>query len=151
MDLDEYRKSHRIRDQQRSGTRAFYEDAAKKCENEYLRNMFLDFAAEEKRHKVMLEDILSSGAMGFTVDGTKDYHVSSTVDKPMLSTVMKPADAIALAMKNEEEAMNLYLDLSDDSTDLTQKKVFKDLATMERDHKFKMEKAFVDIGFPEVW
>jgi len=64
---------------------------------------------------------------------------------------MKPADAIALAMKKEEEAMNLYLSLAESCKDEAQKQIFKDLAAMERGHKFKMEKAFVDIGYPEVW
>ena len=31
------------------------------------------------------------------------------------------------------------------------KKIFLDLAAMEQGHKRKMEDAFVDIGFPEVW
>jgi len=131
--------------------RTFYEEVSQTCEDEYLKRMFLDFAEEENRHKLMLEDILSGGVMGFTVAGTKDYNVASTVDKPVLSIKMTPADAIALAMKNEEEAMNLYMRLAEDSIDPKQKKVFQDLATMERGHKFKMEKAFVDIGYPEVW
>lgn len=129
----------------------FYEDVARKCEDEYLKSMFLGFAQEEKMHKLILEDILSEGVKGFIFKGTKDYNVSLAVDKPGLSIHMKPADAIALAMKNEEEAMNLYMRLADDSSDPKQKKIFEDLATMERGHKFKMEKAFVDIGYPEVW
>lgn len=32
-----------------------------------------------------------------------------------------------------------------------QKKIFLELAEMEREHKAKMESAFVDIGYPEVW
>ncbi len=64
---------------------------------------------------------------------------------------MKPADAIALAMKNEEEAMKQYSVLADACSDHDLKNVFLDLAAMEREHKFKMEKAFVDIGYPEVW
>ena len=31
------------------------------------------------------------------------------------------------------------------------KKVFLDLAVMELGDKLKMEKAFVNIGYPEVW
>jgi rubrerythrin len=30
-------------------------------------------------------------------------------------------------------------------------KIFLELAAMERDHKAKLEAAFVDIGYPEVW
>ena len=64
---------------------------------------------------------------------------------------MKPADAIALAMKNEEEAMELYTWLAQGCDDPEQRRVFEDLAAMERDHKFKMENAFVDIAYPEAW
>jgi rubrerythrin len=34
---------------------------------------------------------------------------------------------------------------------LDRKKLFYELAAMERGHKSKMESAFVDIGYPEVW
>ena len=39
-------------------------------------------------------------------------------------------------------------DLCDDAD---KRQVFLDLAAMERDHKLKMETAFTDIGYPEVW
>ena len=41
-----------------------------------------------------------------------DYKVAETVDMPRLSLDMKPAEAIALAMKKEEEAMRMYLSLA---------------------------------------
>lgn len=64
---------------------------------------------------------------------------------------MKPVDAIALAMKKEEAAMQQYTRLAQASMDAEQKKIFLELAEMEREHKTKMEAAFVDIGYPEVW
>ena len=64
---------------------------------------------------------------------------------------MKPADAIAVVMKNEEDAMNLYLWLAEGCDDTDQKKVFEGLAAMEREHKFKVENSFVDIACPEIW
>ena len=80
-----------------------------------------------------------------------DYHVAENVDRPKLSTAMKPADAFALAMKNEEDAMNHYTNLAAAVSDAEMKKIFHELAAMEKEHKFSMEKAFVDIGYPEVW
>ena len=64
---------------------------------------------------------------------------------------MQFADAIALAMKKEESAMRQYTQLADASEDSAQKQIFLELAAMEREHKAKMEAAFVDIGYPEVW
>jgi len=64
---------------------------------------------------------------------------------------MNLKDAIGLAMKNEEIAMKKYQMLADDCTDAELKKVFTSLAAMEQDHKFKMENAFVEVAYPEVW
>ncbi|MCP3954519.1 MAG: rubrerythrin, partial [Desulfobacterales bacterium] len=54
-------------------------------------------------------------------------------------------------MKNEEDAMRQYQQMAAACDDPDKKRVFEDLAAMERGHKNKMEKAFVDIGYPEVW
>ena len=113
--------------------------------------MFKKFAEDEKGHEKILKGILSKDTIDQYFDESTDYKVAETVDKPTLSTDMKPADAIALAMKNEEEAMKQYTDLAETCLDTTKKEVFLDLAAMERGHKLKMEKAFVDIGYPEVW
>lgn len=129
----------------------FYRDVSERVIDPYLKSMFEDFAREEKLHREILQRILDGGKIGQYFTEVRDYKVSETVEKPLLSTVMKPADALALAMKNEEEAMQLYQDLARECIDPEKKRVFNDLAAMERDHKFKMENAFVDIGYPEVW
>ena len=80
-----------------------------------------------------------------------DFHVAETVEQPVLSIDMKPADAIALAMKKEQAAMEHYTRLAQACTDSEQQRIFTELAAMEREHKARMESAFVDIGYPEVW
>ena len=60
-------------------------------------------------------------------------------------------DAIGLAMKTEEMAMIKYQKLANDTDDTELKAVFNSLATMEKDHKSKMENAFVEVAYPEVW
>ncbi|MGD8846967.1 MAG: ferritin family protein [Desulfobacteraceae bacterium] len=47
--------------------------------------------------------------------------------------------------------MRHYTELADVCTSAERKKLFYQLAAMEREHKNKMENAFVDIGYPEVW
>jgi rubrerythrin len=47
--------------------------------------------------------------------------------------------------------MRHYTELADVCTNPDRKKLFYELAAMERGHKNKMESAFVDIGYPEVW
>ncbi len=129
----------------------FYQAAAARIKEPYLKEMFQGFAKEEKGHEQLLRDILTKKTMALNFNETTDYKVAETVDEPRLSVEMKPADAIALAMKKEERAMNRYNQLAAACSDDDQKKVFVDLAAMERGHKLALEQMFVDIGYPEVW
>ncbi len=129
----------------------FYADLAAKVTDAHLKNMFQDFVKEEQKHEKILTRFRSEGVGHIHFKASPDFKVSETVPKPPVSADMQPADAIALAMKNEEEAMNHYVELADSCLDPEHKKVFLELASMERDHKNRMENAFVDIGYPEVW
>ena len=84
-------------------------------------------------------------------DETKDYKVAESIEKPKLSLGMKTADAIVLAIKNEEEAMEMYKKMAKCSIDAEQKKMFQSLANMEQGHKVKLEETFTNMAFPEVW
>lgn len=129
----------------------FYRDVAEKMTDAYLKQMFTEFVGEEKKHESILRGFTASIPEHLPFDENRDYKVAETVETPEVSSAMKPADAFALAMKKEEEAMKHYTALAHGCTDAEQKRIFLDLAAMERAHKFKMENAFVDIGYPEVW
>lgn len=130
----------------------FYQQVAQKVQDGHLKEMFTIFAQEELKHQKILEGFHNRADMAIHFASVPDYHISETVDNPTeLSISMKPADAIALAMKKEEAAMQHYTQLAEACNDDAQRNVFLELAAMERGHKSKMETAFVDIGFPEVW
>jgi rubrerythrin len=129
----------------------FYREAAERCKNAHLKAMFLTFAQEELRHRQILEGFRNSETTALSFAKVHDLHVAETVEEKALSIDMNPADAIALAMKKEEAAMRQYAQLAEATSDAAQQKIFRELAAMERGHKAKMEAAFVDIGYPEVW
>lgn len=129
----------------------FYRDAAARMQDGFLKELFAGFVTEEKKHEEILKGFAEAVPESLPFQENRDYKVAETVARPEVSEKMKPADAFALAMKKEEEAMHQYSVLADGCTDPEQAKVFRDLAAMEREHKFKMEQAFVDIGYPEVW
>ena len=151
MNLNEYKGIIKFAMENEVEAQRFYQDAAQKVENVQLKEMFSEFAQEEKRHREILKQIYISNRIGDYFDEDQDYRLAEKMDEPELSTDMKPADAIALAMKKEEEAMHQYTTLADSCPEPDKRKVFMDLAAMERGHKLKMENAFVDIGYPEVW
>jgi rubrerythrin len=128
----------------------FYAGVVEKVQDSNVKSIFEELANDEKDHRDFLEGVLSD-TKPISIDEAKDYKVSATVDKPTLSVSMKPADAIALAMKNEEEAMIMYMELADICTDKEQKELFESLARMERGHKFRLEEMYTNMAFPEVW
>ena len=151
MNLSEYKDVIKFAMANEVEAQKFYADAAEKLSNPALKKMFAQFSEEEKRHREILKEIYVSNTIGDYFEEGTDYNVSETVDEPELSMDMKPADAFALAMKKEEDAMVQYAALANECRDAEKKKVFLDLAAMERGHKRKMEDAFVDVGYPEVW
>lgn len=128
----------------------FYKGVAEVSGDSILKAIFKDLAEEEKKHKVVLESFMSNPKV-INFHDSIDYSVSKTVDKPTLSIEMKPVDAIALAMKDEEEAMNMYQMLATASKDQGQKDMFEALARMEKGHKVKLEETFTNMAFPEAW
>jgi rubrerythrin len=129
----------------------FYARVAEMTTNGHLKEMFTAFSREEQKHRRILEGFRNDPATVVSFEKVPDFGISETVPEPTLSADMRPADAIALAMKKEESAMRQYTRLADACNESAQRKVFLELAAMEREHKTKMESAFVDIGYPEVW
>ncbi|MCP4747756.1 MAG: ferritin family protein [Desulfobacteraceae bacterium] len=129
----------------------FYHQVAQKMNDRTLKQMFVTFAGEELNHMKILESFRDKKDMAVHFKKVPDFYVADTLEEPDLSIDMKPAEAIALAMKKEQAAMKHYTQLAEACTDQEQRKLFLELASMEKDHKHKMEQAFVDIGYPEVW
>lgn len=151
MNLSEFKDIMKFAIQSEVDARKFYEDVAGVLDDQSLKDMFTELANEEKSHQETLKRLYMSHAIEHFFEAGRDYHISETLEKPEVSENMKPADAIALAMKNEEEAMRQYTEMAEGCPDPEIKKVLLNLASMERNHKFKLENAFVDIGYPEVW
>lgn len=150
MTVEEYKRIIRMAITSEIEAYEFYAGVAEKVQKSNLKSIFEGLANEEKGHQDLLEGVLS-GAGPLSIDESKDYKVSATIDKPKLSVNMKPVDAIALAMKNEEEAMNMYTELAHICTDDREKDLFESLTRMERGHKFKLEEMYTNMAFPEVW
>jgi rubrerythrin len=128
----------------------FYQGFGEKMEDRNLRTIFLELAEEERKHRSSLEDLLSSGKP-IHFDEIRDYEISQTIERPKLSLNMKPSDAIALAIKNEEDAMTMYSELAKSIAPPDQKQMFESFARMEQQHKVKLEEIYIRIKFPEVW
>lgn len=150
MKTDEYKKIIKFAVDNEIEAYEFYKGVSDKVKDKGLKKIFAELAEEEAGHRELLEGLASGkGQMHF--DESRDYKVAESINKPKLSLSMKPADAIALAVKNEQEAMEMYKEMAGCSTNAGQKKMFQSLANMEQGHKFKLEETFTSMAFPEVW
>ncbi len=130
----------------------FYNKVSKKITTDLnLKKTFEEYAIEELKHKKFLEDFLEGDIHDFSIPNVTDYHVSETAEKPKISTEMKFVDVVTLAMKNEEEAMNMYLNLAKTCSNIQQKELFAELAKMEEMHKVKLEEIYTNAAYAEVW
>ena len=129
----------------------FYRDAAEKVDDDFLRETFEDLASEELEHKKFLQEFLVSEVEEIRLKEFSDYKISETIDKPELTVAMKFSDAIALAIKNEEEAMFMYQSLAEACVDKEHEKLFMGLMEMEKMHKAKLEEIYLNVAYGEVW
>jgi rubrerythrin len=150
MNAEDYRKTISMAISKEIEAYEFYSGVSSKVNDPSLKSIFSELAQEEEKHKLMLEGALSA-TKPMRFSEVSDYHIAETIDKPKLTLSMKPADAIALAIKNEEEAMLMYAELAQSSADEEQKQMFESLSRMEQAHKVKLEDVYTSMAFPEVW
>lgn len=131
---------------------AFYEELANKMQNPGVKQIFEELAEDEKGHATLIENYKKDPSLQDRFHKPMhDYKVAETQDMPPLSTDMLPRDAIALAMKREQEAANFYNALAQSAINPLEKGILESLANMELGHKQILENVFVEIGYPEVF
>lgn len=133
----------------------FYSDAATKVKTKDLRELFTELAVEELGHRTFLEKVLEQEAFSSPIKAQKtDFRLAEEAieEKPDLTTDMPFDDAIALAIKREEEAMALYQDLADKINDNKEMhEMFINLRNMEQAHKTRLESIYMNVAYSEVW
>ncbi|MEN6443281.1 MAG: ferritin family protein [Methanoregula sp.] len=129
----------------------FYRTISEKVKDKVLKSLFTELAGEEKQHREFLQGMLTKNVSSMHFDPKSDYKVGDALPAPALTADLKPIDGLVIAIKKELEAMQMYTQLANLSTDTEQKLLFSQLATMERGHKTRLEDLYVEMAFPEAW
>jgi rubrerythrin len=151
MDQNKYKKIISSAIEREVEANAFYSAVSKKAKDKNLKSIFSKLAEEEKEHKRTLEGFLAKAPEKMHFSESQDYKIADALVTPPLTADLKPVEGIVIAIKNELEAMQMYTQLANVSTDAAQKNIFLELATMERGHKSKLEDIYTNMAFPEVW
>lgn len=121
----------------------FYRDLAKQTNNASLKKTLTAFAGVEQGHKEKLQvaktnEVALAGDVGVVVDMKISDYLVEVVPGPNMSF----QDALVVAMKRENAAMELYSDLAGIVTDSGLKALFTKLAREEGAHKLSFETAY---------
>jgi rubrerythrin len=130
----------------------FYQSVTDKVKDKALKEIFAELAGEEKKHRELLQGMLTKDIAKMKFDPSHDYKVADILPTTKLSVDMKPIEGIIVAIKKELEAMQMYTQLAALSNDTETQFLFSQLANMERGHKARLEDIYTNMAFPEnVW
>jgi rubrerythrin len=129
----------------------YYKNVGEKVKDPAVKKLFEGLASEETKHRELLETFLTKDPADFRWKASRDYKIADTLETPKLTENLKPKDGIALAIKKEQLAMDMYNELADLSPEAEQERLFTQLANMEESHKARLEDLYSEIAYAEVW
>lgn len=124
----------------------FYTDLSKKESISSLKETFRELAQEEAKHVKMLTSLSKNKVAidSYEVKEITDLKISDYLTEMEYVEGMPMEDIITLAMKREEMAVKLYIDLAGKTKEQEAVKLFKLLAQEESEHKLTFEKMYDD-------
>jgi len=123
----------------------FYTDLAEKVDKKHLKEIFGQFALEEKSHKAKLQQV-KGGNLDLSPINQKimDLKIADSLMDVDLDTKFDYQAALIVAMKSEKASYKLYNDLAEMTDDKKIKEIFLGLAQEEAKHKLRFEIEYDD-------
>ena len=120
----------------------FYSELADRAEKTGMRQVLLDFATEEKRHKALLEAVKTGEHELSSEQEVLDLKISDYLVEVDASHDISYQDALIIAMKRERAAYKLYSDMAEKVQETHLREVFAGLAKEEAKHKLFFESEY---------
>ena len=117
----------------------FYSELSDAAKTDDMRQVFMEFAEEEIKHKQRLLKIKEEGFYKLEKEQITDLKIADFVVNVKPTPGMTYEDALILAMKKEKAAFKLYSALADRAPNAQLKDVFTGLAQEESKHKLRFE------------
>jgi len=122
----------------------FYTSLAGRAEKAGMKQVLLDFAEEEKRHKSILENVKNGEHELTPEQEVLDLKISDYLVEVDASDDISYQDALIIAMKRERAAYELYSDMAEKVPESHLKDVLVGLAKEEAKHKLFFESEYDD-------
>ena len=119
-----------------------YTAASKTVKRANVKDMLLEFAAQEEAHKQKLMGIDQEKVAETSIVNIPDLKIADYSDTVELTPDMDYRDLLTAAMKREEKAHNLYTTLASSADEPGLKRLFEMLAQEEAGHKLALEREY---------
>jgi len=117
----------------------FYTELSRQTNNEYMKEVFEQFAREEMGHKVKLLKVKNDGLNNQWVEKVNDMMIADYLVDLLPTPGMNYQEALIIAMKKEKAAYKLYMTLSEKTSNTELKNILIGLANEEAKHKLRFE------------
>ncbi|HEY5658555.1 MAG TPA: ferritin family protein [Myxococcota bacterium] len=117
----------------------FYTGLARRSEKAWMRDLLMDFAQEEARHKAKLLAVKEGQKLLSSDNRITDLKIADYLVDVEVSDDIGLQDALIVAMKREKAAYRLYTDLAMRVDDGELREIFLGLAHEEAKHKLYFE------------
>jgi rubrerythrin len=142
MEEGKFREIIRFAIEKEAEASDFYMRASQFVKFSGTRDLFLDFAKQEERHRKMLEDLDLEKIAEMKIQPIPDLMISEYLVDAELRPDVPYADILRIAMKREERSIKLYRDLGEPVRNESLKKLFAFLGQEEKRHKYALEKIY---------
>lgn len=129
--------------------RSFYAAWSERVEHDAIREVFGEFAAQERKHREMLEGIKAGGSFRSKTGGVADLKLADFFLEIEPTPEMTYQDALLLAIQRERHAHEMYVSLSASDGTGELRSLFESLAAEEAKHKLKLESIYDDTFMKE--
>lgn len=125
--------------------RQFYLELARQTNDTFMKQIFMDFAHEEEKHRETLENLEAEGLERIfdnIIKPINDLALAENAPKVSPAGELDFKEALLLAMKREDKSHQLYSMLAETSDDHAISLLFVGLAKEEAHHKLRIERAY---------
>jgi len=127
----------------------FYTDLSAKMNNPTMKQVFLDFADEEKTHRKLLEDAKNGKKVKIGGENIADLKIAEFTVTIKPTANMSYKDALVLAMQKEKKSFQLYDKLAHLIENKEAAGLFASLAQQEAKHKLRFELEYDEVVLKE--
>ncbi|MBN2360040.1 MAG: ferritin family protein [Deltaproteobacteria bacterium] len=136
-----------IREEERAA--AMYADLAQRAKQQHVREMFSEFAEQEREHKEILIRAQQSGGLRPSAEDITDLGIAELMEEVEMSPDLDYQQILQYAMQREKAAYDMYSALAEIATSQKLRQTLEALAQEEAKHKLRIETEYDQLVLTE--